>query len=340
MNQFSCVADMLFGKYTRLIDEEIFQYLQRQSPYGMYDMMRYFLGYTDENGNPLSKRVGKRFRPGLMCYVADAYGCADNILPAAVSVEFFHNFTLIHDDIEDRDEMRRGRPTVWKIWGVNHAINTGDAQVLLALGPLLGDFPHAKEAASFFLSAFRQVIEGQYLDLSLAHMSLSDERITEEYYREMITKKTAVLIAAAVAGTAIVAGRSDKERDALWQYGLFLGTSYQLADDMQSLYGTEEETGKKGQGDIAERKKTLPIIRLLRSLESPMRERLIALYNSPLLSEAEIEEVVDMVRAMPSIRASLENDIQRYKNEAIVCAEKLQLLADTKQGLQEIVNSV
>ena len=178
----------LVGAYGRRIDALAKTFLARND-YALYGMMRYFMGYTDESFNAGAQPVGKRMRPGLLLLIADSYGLLKEALPAALSIELFHNFALIHDDIVDHDELRRGRPTVWKLWGTDHAINTGDAQLLLALRAL--DEPiqlppdRVTALRTRFFDRYLEVIEGQYLDFTLAAAKLRDPLVTEEAYFTM-----------------------------------------------------------------------------------------------------------------------------------------------------------
>ena len=189
----------------------------------LYHMLEYFMGYRDESLTVTESSGGKRFRPSLCLLIADMYGSRENAMEAAVAIELFHNLTLLHDDVEDRDEYRRGRPTVWKIWGVNHAINSGDVQALLVtewisrvhMIPRVGTV-----LAQELTSAFIEVWEGQFLDFELADNPLNDA-INEESYLLMIEKKSGVLVRIAAEAAGIAAGR-EGERAKLRDYGLSL----------------------------------------------------------------------------------------------------------------------
>ena len=162
----------IFEKYTPLVDGEIKRLISGQEKYEMYDMLSYFFGYLNEDLKPEEGYGGKRFRPGITLLISDFYGTAAKALCPACAVEIFHNFTLIHDDIEDNDPIRRGRPTVWKKWGVAHAINAGDAQLVLALTEVLNDTKLSADKKakimSFLNEIYVKVMEGQFLDFTLA----------------------------------------------------------------------------------------------------------------------------------------------------------------------------
>ena len=259
----------------------------------IYGMLRYFMGYADSSLQPISGSAGKRIRASLTLLAADLCGGAASANDLAVAVELFHNFTLIHDDIEDNDELRRGRPTVWKLWGLDHGINAGDAQAFLTTQYLLAaaSDPHGAQAAAGLTGHFREVIEGQYLDFELARLPLNDSRVTVIAYLDMVRRKTSVLIGAALAAGGVAAGCTVAVRDALYTYGESLGMAYQVADDMASIWGDAAETGKRAYGDIVERKKTHPI---LAARDHGAHDRLCELFRtSP--SESEVLEIVSLL---------------------------------------------
>jgi len=255
------------GVYAAQLDTALQRVLDDAGSGRPYDMLRYFFGYTDVSGNKAALQAGKRIRPNLLLYIAELYGRSTavegSVMQAAVAVELFHNFTLIHDDIEDHDEVRRGRPTLWRVWGEEQAINAGDALAFL-VGDVLLDLASqgvcGTHVAQYLNSHFRMVAEGQHDDLLLAALPLSDSAVTIERYREMIRKKSAVLIGAAAGAGSMIAGGEDVDVHACYKYGEALGMAYQVADDVQSLWGVEAETGKRRYGDLYERKKTFPVV--------------------------------------------------------------------------------
>ena len=150
--------------------------------------------------------------------------------------------------------MRRGRPTVWKKWDIKHAINSGDAQLILAHQELMHGADNYKDAVEplipFVNDTFLRVAEGQFLDFTLADLSINDPFVTVENYLKMIGRKSAVLVGASAKLAGLVAGKSKEECDALWDYGYNLGMAYQLNDDLLSIWGTAEETGKIVEGKL------------------------------------------------------------------------------------------
>lgn len=332
----------LIGAYGARIDASAEAFLAR-SDYAPYGMMRYFMGYTDEHFNASVLPVGKRIRPGLLLFIADSYDLLQEALPAALSIELFHNFTLIHDDIIDHDELRRGRPTVWKLWGIDHAINTGDAQLILALRaleePAQGSCERVATLRASLLDTYLEVIEGQYLDLILAVAKLTDPSVTEEAYLTMIRKKTSRLFRAATESAPMLARRSEAEVTALGDFGENLGMAYQLYDDLQSVWGAPERTGKKSAGDIYERKKTLPVIHAREHLAPADQRRLEVLYDRNVLDTNAVDEVLELF-AKVDARSALERHAMSYKEEAIQALARTELSVPTKTLLEQITRSL
>lgn len=326
------------GTYGARIDAPAQVFLARNT-YALYGMMRYFMGYTDERFTANTHPVGKRLRPGLLLFIADSYGLLNAALPAALSIELFHNFTLIHDDIVDHDELRRGRPTVWKLWGVDHAINTGDAQLILALRALEESTQAPPRLRALLLDRYLEVIEGQYLDFTLAATKLNDISVSEEAYLAMTAKKTARLVRAVTETPPILAERPQEEIDILGDFGENLGMAYQLYDDWQGMWGAPEKTGKKQAGDIYERKKTLPVIHAYHQLASTDQKRLEVLYNEKTLDESSVAEVLELL-AKTAAQQTLEKYAARYKEQALEILSHTKLPVATKTVLEELVRAL
>ena len=330
----------LFKAYTPVVDAEIDAFLTKDRSGDMYRMMRYFMGYIDEQFNPVTSYGGKRFRAGLCLLLADAYGKKDEALKMAAAIELFHNFSLIHDDIEDRDELRRGRPTVWKLWGINHGINTGDAQLILTQGLLFMNDKLSPEkiveTSAYLNEKSLKVVEGQYLDFVFSERDIDDVRTTEEAYFDMISKKSAELIGAAAEVAGIIRGVEDAERRALWEYGFNLGIAYQLVDDHASIWGLVDTTGKAVHKDIVERKKTLPIMRTLQQLKPNDQETFAAIYNKTgELTEEEVQRIIELVDSTDA-RDYVGKSIRSYDERSRKAIESLSISQDTKDLLVQL----
>lgn len=233
------------------------------SPPQLYTMMHYHMGWTDEGGRPVSVKAGKRIRPLLLLLSCGATGSRwQRALPAGAAVELLHNFTLIHDDIQDASPTRRGRDTVWKIWGVPHAINSGDSMFALAHHALyrLEEYSVDPEvvvrAGRRFDETCVALTQGQYRDMAFE----TRPAVTVEEYLEMIAGKTAALLALCGELGALIAGAEGNLVNHYAAFARDLGLAFQVKDDILGIWGDEEQIGKSAATDIETRKKTLPVL--------------------------------------------------------------------------------
>jgi geranylgeranyl diphosphate synthase type I len=256
-------------------------------------MLAYHLGWEGEGAGPEAR--GKRIRPLILLLAcASAGGDWRHALPAAAGAELVHNFSLIHDDIQDNSSYRRGRETVWKLWGIPQAINIGDAMLALAhLGIMRLDRTAAsncaQQAARILQQACLELTRGQYLDLAFeVHQRLS----TEDYWN-MVEGKTAALLAASSELGALVAGSDTKRRDQYRNFGRYLGLAFQALDDILGIWGDAASTGKSAESDLLAGKKSLPVVYGLeqngpfarRWLQGPVQEEEIASLAAQLEAE-------------------------------------------------------
>jgi geranylgeranyl diphosphate synthase type I len=217
----------------------------------------YHLGWSDEHGIPTNTNGGKAVRPGLALMGARAAGAtAETALAGAVAVELVHNFSLVHDDLMDRDAERRHRATVWALWGDATAILAGDAMLSLAHEVLLEvPSPHARAAAMVVATATRELIRGQTLDVAFENR----RAVSLDECIEMARGKTGALMSASAAIGAMLIGAPKAMTDALAAYGDHLGLAFQLVDDLLGIWGRPEITGKPVYSDLRSHKKTLPV---------------------------------------------------------------------------------
>lgn len=273
-----------------------------------YGQLQYHLGHVDAHFMPTKNNPGKLLRPTLLLLAyeaAGAWGLANNIvvsdvgylervLPAAVALELTHNFTLIHDDIEDSDAERRHRPTVWKLWGVPQAINAGDG--LFALARLIlwdvlekgveGDI--AARLGKLLDFACLVLSEGQYLDISFEER----QDISVSMYIDMISRKTAALMACAAEMGASLGTRDEETIKRLSSFGRAIGIAFQVRDDLLGIWATTAELGKTPAGDIYRRKRSLPFLYALEHADTSDQHTLHAIYRQ---REALTEEQVGQV---------------------------------------------
>lgn len=217
----------------------------------------YHLGWCDEHGIPTNTNGGKAVRPSLALMGARAAGAAaETALAGAVAVELVHNFSLVHDDLMDRDAERRHRATVWALWGDATAILAGDAMLSLAHEVLLEvPSPHARAAAMVVATATRELIRGQTLDVVFENR----RAVSLDECIEMARGKTGALMSASAAIGAMLIGAPRAMTDALAAYGDHLGLAFQLVDDLLGIWGCPEITGKPVYSDLRSHKKTLPV---------------------------------------------------------------------------------
>jgi geranylgeranyl diphosphate synthase type I len=259
---------------------------------GFYAPMRYHLGWEEADGRPSQRGSGKGLRPALCLLACEAAGGDPaRALPAAAALELLHNFSLIHDDIQDGDRERRGRATVWTIWGVPQGINTGDGMIALSYLSLLRAGHSSPPAvvgrvAQTFAAAQLKICEGQYLDISF------EDRldVTSTDYLEMIGLKTAALLSGAAEIGALLAGAEHVA--AFRAYGQNLGLAFQITDDVLGIWGDPTVTGKPAANDIRRRKKSFPVVYALEQSHAAGDGRMAAIYAAPDMEEAAVAEVL------------------------------------------------
>lgn len=267
----------LLTRYTGLIEAGLRRAsLPSRSHLGR--MAGYHLGYLSADGRAGVADGGKRLRPTLSLWACEALG-GDPVwaLPAAVSVELIHNFTLIHDDIQDGDEQRRHRPTVWSIWGMAQGINAGDGMLAVAMRTLLapGVFSDRRmRAAHALTAAVVDVVEGQCLDISLEGTAA----VSEATYLRLATAKTGALMGASLSAGAILAGADDRVIRNFDDAGRLLGLAFQIRDDWLGTWGDPLLTGKGRNGDLERRKLTYPVVAAFAVAQPPRRRELRRLF--------------------------------------------------------------
>ena len=296
----------------------------------LYEMVRYHLG-LDREGSGGAR--GKRLRPllGLLAYESIA-GDHRAALPGAAAVELGHNFSLVHDDIEDGDVERRHRATLWTVYGVAHAINAGDTLFTLSRLALhrlteLG-FSDSKVLALVRLydETCLALCEGQFMDIWSAERA---ERMSVDFYFDMIGRKTAALIAASVQAGAMLATDDESVVDAYRGFGWSLGLAFQLNDDLLGIWGDEAATGKEP-SDLAKHKKTLPVIYALEHAEAAAAARLREILARAEPAPAELDEARAIIEraggreyTRDRARAEREEAIRRLEATGVVHGEAL-----------------
>src|SRR5215217_2924772 len=297
-------------------EEEILALVRDRDPstHGLYEMVRYHLGLDGAGA-----RTGKRMRPvlGLLAYASIA-GDYRPALPGAAAVELGHNFSLVHDDIEDGDRERRHRPTVWAKHGVAQAINTGDMLFSLSRMALhrLSDLGFSDAKVLRLMRLYDEtcvaLCEGQYIDIATSER---DDLMSVDLYFDMIGRKTAALIAASIEAGALLASDDDEVIARYRGFGWALGLAFQLNDDLLGIWGAEQKTGKEA-SDIARRKKTLPVIYAFEHAGPEDRERLARLYGNGGPTADDVGEIIAILERTGA-RDFTRNEARRYRDEAL-----------------------
>ncbi len=317
----------------------------------LYEMLAYHLG-VDGSGAPR----GKRIRPllGVLAYqsLTGDYRAA---LPGAAALELGHNFSLVHDDIEDADAERHHRPTLWAVWGIPLAINAGDALFALsrlAIYRLMDGFSDHRvlELMKVYDETCLALCEGQYLDITFERRA----DVTVEAYLEMIGKKTAALLGASVRAGAILATDDDTVAAAYNDFGYALGMAFQMADDVKGTFWASNESGKAEAGDVRKRKKTLPLVWALENASDAQRHRLTEIYHDGVratdgqtpapagmaqLSDAEVAEVLEILELCGAREQTLA-EARRFRDQALELLEALPCPPDGKRELAMLVRAV
>lgn len=302
------------------INKEIESIPLQDSPSTLFEPIRYILSLG-----------GKRLRPLLTLMGANLFGKdVDSAKTVAIGIELFHNFSLLHDDVMDRSDMRRGQPTVHKKWNDNTAILSGDAMLIESYN-YISDVAQEKlpEILKVFTTTAMEVCKGQQCDMDF------EERldVTEAEYLEMIRLKTAVLIACALKMGAIVADASPADADLLYDFGINIGLAFQLKDDLLDVYGDSKTFGKKIGGDIVNNKKTYLLIKALKQSDSKQKKELNKWIQSADFDRTEKIKAVKNIYDDLNLRIISENLIEKYYLAALDCLSAINVANERKKEL-------
>lgn len=311
--------------------KEVEQWLKelnlKRQPQGLYEPIEYSLSLG-----------GKRIRP-VMCLAACALFNDDyqTAKPAALAIEMFHNFTLLHDDVMDCASLRRNKPTVCAKWDDNTAILSGD-QMLIEAYKLISQVD--SPAFSLVLSTFNQVAgevcEGQQYDMDFEKST----EVTIDEYMEMIRLKTAVLLAASTKIGALIGGASDSETTDLYNFSINIGLAFQLQDDLLDTYGDEATFGKQIGGDIMENKKTFLLISALENANSHQKEQLIEWITMENPSRDEKVTAVRNLYNAIGVRAMAEKKINELTEAAMKILRTMEISAEGKRFFADFAESL
>jgi geranylgeranyl diphosphate synthase type I len=321
-------------RYSQAVEDELKHWLSARGTVGQhYDMLAYHMGWVDAQMLPSGESGGKRFRPLLCLLSCDAVGGNyKDALPVAAAIELLHNFSLIHDDIEDHDASRRHRPTLWALWGEPLAINAGDAMLALSGMAALSVF-HRPQIALKLQETALALTEGQYLDMSFENTV----QVSIEDYRRMIQLKTATLIAYSCESGAQMGNGTDEEVSALHAFGENLGLAFQIYDDILGIWALASETGKAEAQDIANRKKSLPVLLAMSRATGVDRERLFAFYSqSAAISPEDVVRIVDAT----GVRADVQTRLLSHLSRAREALDSIPLRDPFRQELHQLARDL
>lgn len=293
-----------------------------RKPKSLYDPIEYVLAAG-----------GKRIRPSFVLMAYNLFhDDVDRILPVATALETYHNYTLLHDDLMDKADMRRGRPTVHKKWDDNTAILSGDTMLVLAYEHLAKcDTKYLKPALDLFTETALEVSEGQQFDMEFE----TRNDVAEEEYIEMIRLKTSVLLACALKMGAVVAGASDADANALYAFGEKVGLAFQLQDDLLDVYGDPKVFGKAIGGDITSNKKTFMLINAFNRADAGTRAELERWTTATEFDPAEKIAAVTEIYNRLGIDKLAEQRIKEYFEQSRQHLDELSVSDNRKAVLRE-----
>ena len=265
----------------------------------VYDMLRYCMGWSDKDGNPVDGAMGKSLRPSLCLFACEAVGGQiRHALPAAASLELIHNFSLIHDEIEDFDETRHHRPTLWTLWGINKALVAGNVLRIVAERSMEmmkidegKDSERVVKGVELLTEACLEMIEGQYMDISFEGRI----DITLDQYMAMISRKTGALIRCSLQLGAAMGTENLATLETFRKTGTSLGFVFQIRDDILGIWGEEKSTGKPVGIDILRKKNSLPIVHAMDKADKKGKELLREIYSLEHPGEQEVAAVLEIM---------------------------------------------
>lgn len=279
-----------------------------------YGMQEYHLGWRNRELATEYADPGKLLRPIMTLLAAQIVGGdVRHAMPLAAGIQLLHDFSLIHDDIQDNSDLRRGRQTVWSIWGMAQGINAGDGMFVLAhmaiqrMHDVGVPAERVLEIMRRFDRAILQICEGQHLDMKFE----GDCTISQSAYLAMVTRKTAVLVASCGELGALAGGSSESDAQALAEFGLHLGIAFQMQDDILGIWGDPAVTGKPLAADLARRKLSLPVIHAL--AHEPVAGVLHQLYNTPVGDDRLIDDAIAAMNQSGAEQAVTELVEQHYQ---------------------------
>ena len=296
----------MFERYRVHLEDTLAQVVPPLDGHAVNTILRYHLGWSDRHGvaSPTPASQGKALRPTLCIFACDAFrGEPSHAAPAAAALELIHNFSLVHDDIQDQGLERRHQPTVWAVWGTERALVAGDA--MQALGDLttlmVGENVRADTAvrvSNLLTQSYLEMIEGQCRDLEFEQRAT----IGEQEYLDMIALKTGALIRCSLVIGATIATEDPEVLAGVARFGTAIGRLFQIRDDYLGIWGDEAITGKSTDSDIVQRKKSYPIVYAFQQVGGADRGELLRLYAQETLDETDVDRVMEILEDIGAAR--------------------------------------
>ena len=331
----------MFSRYKSSVEKGLYNAVPGADNFEAYRLLRYHLGWVDRQGGPLDTSVtqGKALRPTLCLFACNAL--ADDYsqsLPAAAAVELIHNFSLVHDDIQDQDRERRHQPTVWHLWGVPRALVAGNGLqsvgdlAILNMAETNVPAETVLRVSQILTESYLEMIQGQCLDLDFESRT---DIIADEYLR-MIAFKTGSLIRSGLEIGALLATEDTAAFQAFSRFGDRVGRVFQIRDDFLGIWGDQATTGKPAGNDIRRRKKTFPVVFALENAGGSSREELSRIHGQEELADADVENVLAILEEVGAQKES-HSIVETSAQEALESLEPVALPPWAKNEVESLV---
>ena len=331
-----------FHQYRTMVGDALRRQFPERDP-EVYNLLRFHMGWSDEHGRSLEAQQGKALRPTLCLFACEAAGGdPEDALPAAVAVEYVHNFSLIHDDIQDQDDTRHGRETLWHLWGLSKAVVAGNTLRVIAdttlhelvnsgLRPAL-----ALEVAETLTESYLEMIEGQFLDLKYE----GRQDIGTDRYLEMISKKTGALFRCSVNLGAMIGTDDKRTLFAFREFGRQLGYVFQIRDDVLGVWGEHKSTGKPVNADIRRRKNSFPVMHAMSQAQGEDKLTLSDIYSGETgveITGSDVEAVLGVMDRVGT-RKFAQSIAIHHRDAALDALTKVKMTPEARQGIEELAD--
>lgn len=328
----------LLGRHRKEIEDSLEKALS-VGDRELQTMLGYHLGRVDRDGIPTQDNQGKGLRSSLCMFACEAVGgIPGDALSAAVAIELVHNFSLIHDDIQDGDKERRHRPTLWAIWGMPRALQAGNVMRILAdlgiqyLQHYRGTPEVLARSSNLLTGAYLEMVEGQYLDLEFEGRT----DINTADYMDMISRKTGALLRCAMQLGALAGNGEARVVEALAECGQYLGTIFQIRDDYLGIWGSEEETGKMAGNDLRRKKNSLPLVYALEQVASIQNNQLESIYAKEEIDDRDVVVILALLEDL-GVSEYVDRLAQIHAERALAAIEGIELIAGAREEIEGLV---